>query len=276
MPHHRSTLPSWLRRRMRSRPMCRAPPSSTPSAEAGCRIRSTALATYARVLAGESLSYTDEVEQCYGVRPQLGSEAAYSEAHEQLEDLLPGDGSLHERYEAYRREHAVEPARMVPALRALIAVLRIRMGALVELPDGRAARRRGGARRALVGVQLLPGRSRAAGSSSTRTSRRPQQTSSRSPRTRPTRATTPNTPSRSSCSFVTRAFWRSRSSSYRRLSRSSARASPSSGLEVVMDDELKRELETTLRPTASTEISPGRSRSVAPVSPSAGSASTSR
>ena len=94
------------------------------------------LATYARVLAGESLSYTDEVEQCYGVRPQLGSEAAYSEAHEQLEDLLPGDGSLHERYEAYRREHAVEPARMVPALRAVIAVLRTRMGALVELPAG--------------------------------------------------------------------------------------------------------------------------------------------
>jgi hypothetical protein len=94
------------------------------------------LATYARVLAGESLAYTDEVEQCYGIRPQLGSEAAYSEAHEQLEDLLPGDGSLHARYEAYRSEHAVEPARMVPALRALIAVLRLRTGALVALPDG--------------------------------------------------------------------------------------------------------------------------------------------
>ena len=94
------------------------------------------LATYARVLAGESLSYTDEVEQCYGVRPQLGSEAAYRGAHEQLEDLLPGEGSLHERYETYRREHAVESARMVPALRALIAVLRIRTGTLVALPDG--------------------------------------------------------------------------------------------------------------------------------------------
>ena len=58
------------------------------------------LGTYARVLAGESLSYADEVEQCYGVRPQLGSEAAYAEAHEQLEELLPGGGPLHERYEA--------------------------------------------------------------------------------------------------------------------------------------------------------------------------------
>jgi len=94
------------------------------------------LGTYARVLAGETLSYADEVEQCYGVRPRLGSEAAYSAAHEALEALLPGDGSLHERYEAYRRERAVEPARMVPALRALIAVLRTRMGSLVELPTG--------------------------------------------------------------------------------------------------------------------------------------------
>jgi len=94
------------------------------------------LGTYARVLAGESLSYADEVEQCYGVRPQLGSEAVYAEAHEQLEDLLPGDGSLHERYEAYRRERAVEPARMVPALRTVIALLRTRTEALVALPDG--------------------------------------------------------------------------------------------------------------------------------------------
>jgi hypothetical protein len=94
------------------------------------------LGTYARVLAGESLSYTDEVEQCYGVRPQLGSEAAYAEAHEELEDLLPGGGPLHERYETYRRERAVEPARMVPALRALIAVLRARMETLVALPEG--------------------------------------------------------------------------------------------------------------------------------------------
>ena len=94
------------------------------------------LGAYARVLAGESLSYADEVEQCYGVRPQLGSEAAYSAAHEQLEDLLPGDGPLHGRYDAYRREHALEPGQMVPALRALIAVLRTRTETLVALPDG--------------------------------------------------------------------------------------------------------------------------------------------
>lgn len=94
------------------------------------------LGTYARVLAGEKLSYSDEVEQCYGVRPQLGSEAAYAEVHEELEALLPGHGPLHERYEDYRRRHAVAPERMVPALQALNQVLRARVRALVDLPVG--------------------------------------------------------------------------------------------------------------------------------------------
>src|SRR3954453_22284825 len=42
---------------------------------------------YARVLAGDSLSYSDEVEGCYGVRPQLGSEESYAESHELLDEL---------------------------------------------------------------------------------------------------------------------------------------------------------------------------------------------
>ena len=46
------------------------------------RIRSTVCAPMPGALVGETLSYADEVEQCYGVRPQLGSEAAYGAAHE--------------------------------------------------------------------------------------------------------------------------------------------------------------------------------------------------
>ena len=43
----------------------------------------------ARVLAGEALSYSDEVEGCYGVRPDAWSEDVYREAHERLDELLP-------------------------------------------------------------------------------------------------------------------------------------------------------------------------------------------
>lgn len=47
------------------------------------------LRTYAGVLAGESGSYADEVEGCYGVRPTHTDEAVFEAAHEQLEELLP-------------------------------------------------------------------------------------------------------------------------------------------------------------------------------------------
>ena len=54
------------------------------------------LRTYAGVLAGETGSYADEVEGCYGVRPTYIDEAVFAAAHEQLEELLPGEGPLAE------------------------------------------------------------------------------------------------------------------------------------------------------------------------------------
>src|SRR5262245_30453691 len=41
------------------------------------------LRTYAGVLAGESLSYADEVEGCYGVRPRHTPESVFATAHDQ-------------------------------------------------------------------------------------------------------------------------------------------------------------------------------------------------
>ena len=91
---------------------------------------------YAGMLAGEARSYADEVEACYGIRPETGSEAAYREAHEQLDELLPGSGDLGARYERWRSDHAVLPERMVPALSDLIGVLHRRTRCLLDLPDG--------------------------------------------------------------------------------------------------------------------------------------------
>jgi hypothetical protein len=47
------------------------------------------LRTYAGVLTGESASYAEEVEGCYGVRPTYTDESVFAAAHEQLEELLP-------------------------------------------------------------------------------------------------------------------------------------------------------------------------------------------
>ena len=92
------------------------------------------LRTYAGVLAGEELSYSDEVEGCYLVRPGPPEPRSYEAAHERLDALLPGAGSLAERREAFRGSQRVPRERLLPALRALVAELRTRTEALVELP----------------------------------------------------------------------------------------------------------------------------------------------
>jgi hypothetical protein len=98
-------------------------------------------ATYARVLAGEQLSYSDEVEGCYGVRPSRTSEDVYRAVHEELDELLPGSsatggGTLFERRQAWRKRHLVQGDLAVPVLHDLLPVLRDRTAALLDLPQG--------------------------------------------------------------------------------------------------------------------------------------------
>ena len=114
------------------------------------------LRTYAGVLAGESRSYADEVEGCYGVRPVHTDEAVFQEAHARLEDLLPGHGSHRRavRTLAGGGTRARRPDR-APGSGGDRASPR------VVTTAGRAAAGRGGragdrARRAVAGVLLLP------------------------------------------------------------------------------------------------------------------------
>jgi hypothetical protein len=98
------------------------------------------LRTYAGVLAGESGSYADEVQGCYGVRPTYTDEAVFAGAHEQLEELLPGDGTLAERHERWQSSSLV-PADQVERLMAtVIEEARAHTRSLVELPDGEGSR----------------------------------------------------------------------------------------------------------------------------------------
>src|SRR5204863_10060771 len=48
------------------------------------------LHTTARRLAGEPISFSDEVEDCYGVRPQRVDEETFEAAHRRLDAVLPG------------------------------------------------------------------------------------------------------------------------------------------------------------------------------------------
>ncbi len=94
------------------------------------------LRTYAGVLAGESRSYADEVEGCYGVRPTHTDEAIFAAAHEQLDELLPGDGPVAERYQRWRNSMIVPAEQVERSVAAVIEEARAWTHGLVELPDG--------------------------------------------------------------------------------------------------------------------------------------------
>jgi hypothetical protein len=93
-------------------------------------------ATYAQVLAGVEISYSDEVERCYGVRPVRTSEDVFAAVHAELDELLPGDGDLLERRLAWRERHLVTGEVAVAVLHELLPVLRSRTAALLDLPEG--------------------------------------------------------------------------------------------------------------------------------------------
>jgi hypothetical protein len=96
----------------------------------------TGLRTYAGVLAGESGSYADEVQGCYGVRPTHTDEAVFAAAHQQLEELLPGDGTLAQRKRQWEDSIRVPPEQIAGIAEAVIDAARGWTRGLVDLPDG--------------------------------------------------------------------------------------------------------------------------------------------
>lgn len=94
------------------------------------------LRTTARKVAGEVVSYVDEVEACYGVRPKAVAEDDLAAAHRRLEAAVPGAAPLAERFIAWRESHAVPIEKLRPALESLADDLRERTARLFGLPEG--------------------------------------------------------------------------------------------------------------------------------------------
>lgn len=94
------------------------------------------LHTTARKLAGEAIGFADEVEACYGARPRRVDEDMFAQAHDALDDALPGDGALRERYDAWREAHAVPVDSLPAVLDDLAADFRDRTVSRFGLPEG--------------------------------------------------------------------------------------------------------------------------------------------
>jgi hypothetical protein len=96
----------------------------------------TALETASRWFAGEEIPFAELVRRCHQVEVELVPEAKFAAAHARLDEALPGRGSVHERFVAWRESEQV-PADLVGlGLERLAAELRKRTEELFGLPEG--------------------------------------------------------------------------------------------------------------------------------------------
>ncbi len=95
--------------------------------------------TTARRLAGEEISWEDEVTRCYGVRPEHTDESVFAASHERLDAVLRGSGDLGDRFRAWEETQVLPPDRILEAVGRFQELLRARTRELVGLPDGEAA-----------------------------------------------------------------------------------------------------------------------------------------
>ncbi|SFE20119.1 DUF885 domain-containing protein [Blastococcus tunisiensis] len=95
----------------------------------------TGLECSARAMSGEPVRFVEQVRAYFQVDVVLGDPAQYAAAHAELDTLLPGGGTLAERYAAHRRREECPPARLESAVHALSSALRDRVRGQYGLPE---------------------------------------------------------------------------------------------------------------------------------------------
>ena len=95
----------------------------------------TGLECTARKMGGEPVGFIAEVQAYFQVQVTLGDPAEYAAAHAELDRLLPGSGTLAERYAVHRRREECPPAKLATAVQALSSALRDRVRGQYGLPE---------------------------------------------------------------------------------------------------------------------------------------------
>src|SRR6476620_2634981 len=95
----------------------------------------TGLECTAQKMSGEPVGFVDEVAAYFQVDVVLGDPAVYAAAHAELEALLPGGGTLAERYAVHRRREECPPDRLEVAVHALSSALRDKVRGRYGLPE---------------------------------------------------------------------------------------------------------------------------------------------
>jgi hypothetical protein len=95
-----------------------------------------AVETRVAMLQGEKLAFDAEAQRLYDAAPPQRTEADFKPILDELETLLPGRGSLVERFAAFRERYVIPPDRVDRVFRAAIDACRARTTAHLALPPG--------------------------------------------------------------------------------------------------------------------------------------------
>jgi hypothetical protein len=90
--------------------------------------------TRLRMLQGEKLSFADEAEGLFGVRPELKPLSAYDPVLARIEKLVPGTGALSDRVDAFQNRFTIPKDRLEPVFRAAIDECKRRTAEHITLP----------------------------------------------------------------------------------------------------------------------------------------------
>ena len=87
-----------------------------------------------RMLSGEKMSFADEAEALFGIRPELAPLSTYDPILAEIDALLPGEGSLTDRVTAFKSHYVIPRDRLQPVMDAAIAECRARTVRHIALP----------------------------------------------------------------------------------------------------------------------------------------------
>ncbi|MEA1014430.1 hypothetical protein [Sphingosinicella sp. LY1275] len=95
-----------------------------------------AATTRLRMLQGEKLSFAEEAEGLFGIRPELKPLSDYDPVLKRIEALVPGSGPLADRVDAFQDAFTIPKERLKPVFDAAIAECKRRTAQHIAMPAG--------------------------------------------------------------------------------------------------------------------------------------------
>ncbi|QDM40317.1 hypothetical protein C0V74_04060 [Altererythrobacter sp. TH136] len=96
----------------------------------------TAAITRLQMMQGAKLSFQDEAQGLFGVRPETPALSTFDPVIAEVDRLVPGSGPLWQRVDAFKKQFDIPADRLKPVMDAAIAECRSRTLARIAMPAG--------------------------------------------------------------------------------------------------------------------------------------------